>query len=180
MILALAGRRIDSANEPHPQFPLAAVTTVRQRVVEAFEELRATGLVCAAACGADLLAIDIAEQRRIPTHIVLPFPPAEFKHRSVTDRPGDWGALFEYHLGEAERNRTLHVLALPDDGKAYLRTNEAILDDALGFAGGVPDGVRAVIVWRGPLQGRTDYTAHFRDAAVERGIRVVEISTSMS
>ena len=47
-------------------------------------------LVCSAACGADLIALQAAGRVSLRRRIVLPFEPSRFRDSSVVDRPGDW------------------------------------------------------------------------------------------
>ena len=91
-VIALAGRRIDAADTNPPRFPLEAVPTVRRRLADLLAKERAVALVCSAACGADLMALEEAERLGLRRRIVLPFPPERFRKTSVIDRPGDWAA----------------------------------------------------------------------------------------
>src|SRR6476646_7796432 len=58
---ALAGRRIDAADSEKSRFPLANVSLVRDRLRELFIKRGVDTLVCSAACGADLVALEVAE-----------------------------------------------------------------------------------------------------------------------
>jgi len=64
MIVALAGRRIDKKDQDPRRFPSTteSVELVRRRIHEKFLNLRASGLVSSAACGADLLALAEANE----------------------------------------------------------------------------------------------------------------------
>ena len=55
-----------------------------------------------AACGADILCLELARELGGETHVVLPFPPAEFRRVSVDFAPGDWGARFDRALAAAD------------------------------------------------------------------------------
>src|SRR5438552_4042532 len=94
IIVALAGRRIDAEGAP-ARFPLDQAPRVRERLDALLLELRPAALVCSAACGADLLALEAAAALNIPARIVLPFEPGRFRTSSVVDRPGDWGPRFD-------------------------------------------------------------------------------------
>ena len=58
--IALAGRRVDAADASEPRFPLASVPLVRDRLHAFFTERPAAALVSSAACGADLVALEVA------------------------------------------------------------------------------------------------------------------------
>jgi hypothetical protein len=59
-IVAAAGRRIDASDASPPRFPLANRDVVPERIRTTLIEHGATGIVAAGACGADLLAQDVA------------------------------------------------------------------------------------------------------------------------
>ena len=179
MIVALAGRRIDRPNASPEHFPVRSVAAVGERIRSALLADGASALVSAAACGADLTALGVAETLGIRRRIVLPFPAAEFRAGSVVDRPGDWGPLFDRLVSEAEEAGDLEVLGLPKaSAHPYERTNAAILDRALALGREAREQVRALVVWDGPLVGRTDYTLDFVEAAEHRGIPVRTIGSS--
>jgi hypothetical protein len=77
------------------------VPAVRQRLVDMLAAERAAVLVCSAACGADLVALEAAERLGLRRRIVLPFAAERFRTTSVTDRPGDWGPLFDRMIAAA-------------------------------------------------------------------------------
>jgi hypothetical protein len=178
MIGALAGRRIDAPGVALPRFPIDRVEAVENRIREALEADKIEILVCAAACGADLLALSAAAKLGVRRRVVLPFSIDLFRDRSVTDRPGPypWGALYDRFVQEARSSDDLELLSLhPDDPVAYERTNEVILDDALSLATSRGDGTEALAVWDESLRTEHDYTEQFMLAAVRRGLAVRSI-----
>jgi hypothetical protein len=151
-IAALAGRRIDAADAP-PRFPLANV--------------------------ADLIALEAAGRLGLRRRIVLPFAAERFRATSVTDRPGDWGPLFDRIVGEVAAAGDLVLLGLEEgDEGTYAAANHAILNEAEGLAGGDPPAVVAVIVWEGASRGAGDLTEAFATAARARGHPVREVLTT--
>ena len=176
MIASLAGRRIDAADADPMRFPETREDLVANRIAATLTRDGVTTLVCAAACGADLLALEAAQREGIPARIVLPFDAAEFRRSSVVDRGDGWGEAFDRLIGEARARDGVRILGLrPDDPHVYEKTNEAILDEALALADNDPAGVIALAVWDGAIAGRADYTANFADAARARGIAVQSI-----
>ena len=169
MIIALAGRRIDPPDADAPRFPEACRGPVRERLRELFQTLGATALVGSGACGADLLAMDVAGELGMRRRMVLPFEPARFRETSVEDRPGNWGRLFKRILAEVDDKGGVTVLPENDDpSAAYTDANPAILNDAERISDaersagvGDPAEVVAVIVWDGVLRGEEDVTADF-------------------
>jgi hypothetical protein len=94
-VVAVAGRRIDPTGSMPPRFPLENVPLVRQRLAEVLAAEHTSALVCSAACGTDLIALEEAERLGLRRRIVLPFSPERFRATSVVDRPGNWGPVFD-------------------------------------------------------------------------------------
>ena len=127
MIIALAGRRVDAPEADTPRFPLAYVTAVRDRIKSLLVAQQARAVICSAACGADLLALEAAGELGLRRRIVLPFTRARFRETSVVDRPGDWGERFDAILDAVEASGDLVVLGYADgDEAAYRAANAAI------------------------------------------------------
>ena len=176
-IVALAGRRIDAPDAKEPRFPLKNVNKVRRRIAEALGDLQAVGLVCSAACGADLIALEAAEQLGVRRRIVLPFAPPRFRETSVVDRPGDWGAVFDHQITTTSASGDLVILDLEQDyDEAYAATNEAIVREAQRLAE-TPGRLIAILVWEGAKRHGTDATAGFGDLARKAGFSRQSILT---
>jgi hypothetical protein len=176
-VIALAGRRIDAQDAAITRFPLSAVGVVRDRVAAYLRAKQPSDLVCAAACGADLIALDTARQFTITTHIVLPFAPELFRQRSVVDRAGAWGDLYDQLIVEAQLAGTLHIEALnAHEPQVFEAANERILARALALPGQHAP-VRALIVWDGAPRPHGDVTLAFALHAQQLGMPVDEIFT---
>jgi hypothetical protein len=178
-VAALAGRRIDATDATMPRFPLANADVVRGRL-EALLRARGTEiLACSAACGADLIALDVAGALGLRRRVVLPFAPERFRESSVTDRPGDWGPLFDRIIGEVQARGDVVMLGLDvGDDATYAAANDAILNEAERLAGDDPGDVVAVIVWEGASRGEGDLTEAFATSAGGRGHVVDEVLTT--
>ena len=186
MIIALAGRRIDAQNTATLRFPLGKSTGVYEHILKLLEGQQATALVSSAACGADLLALEAAGHLGIQRHVVLPFARERFRAISVTDRPGEWGTLFDQIIREVEVAGNLVLLdESKEDSAAFIHTNRAILNEAQTLASRILPGketslsqnILAVIVWDGLSHGEDDLTADFANEARSRSIPVKEIKT---
>ena len=175
-VLALAGRRIDAPGTP-PRFPLDRMSAVREELRELLAGGGTTTLVCSAACGADLVGLDVARKLGLRRRVVLPFSVQAFRESSVVDRPGDWGQLFDDLIGEARKANDLLLMAgVPGEDSAYLHANEAILDEALRLAGD-PGRAAVCLVWDGRPKGTGDATHAFGESARKRGLRVIDVLT---
>ncbi|HEX3684419.1 MAG TPA: hypothetical protein VHU83_17925 [Bryobacteraceae bacterium] len=175
MVIALAGRRMDAPDAKASRFPPQNEALVAARLRRFFEGQQAAALVCSAACGADLLALEAAGALNLRCRIVLPFPPSRFRERSVADRPGDWGQRYDRLLAEVI---DVIVLDYPEhDPSTYARTNGAILDNAAALSAELHQPAGAAVVWDGQSRGPDDVTAQFLIEARARFGRVAEILT---
>lgn len=177
MIIALAGRRVDSADATTPRFPLANVELVRTRVRAFLKDRGATALVSSAACGADLIGSSEAGHLGLRRRVILPFHRARFRETSVTDRPGEWGPLYDRVLDDVEAKGDLVILQNVSDDDAYAAANSAILDDAVDLAKKLHEPVLAVLVWDGRSRGNSDLTEEFGVQARQRGLDVDNLPT---
>jgi hypothetical protein len=184
-VIAVAGRRIDPRAADVPRFPLERVGDVKLRLRAYFETMRPSAIVCSAACGADLLALDIAGSMWLHRRVVLPYHRGRFRHTSVTDRPGSWGQLFDRILDALPKEDLVVLRGEPEGTGAYEAVNRALLEQAAALAARVPvgagdapqAGVVVLLVWDGESRGDDDLTDRFRRAAEERGLPIGTIST---
>lgn len=184
MIVAVAGRRIDAPGAQPPRFPLANRSLVRKRIRARLEKLGATTIVSSAACGADLLTLSVARDINIRRLIILPYHEDWFLADSVTDRPGDWKALYYSLIEDARKAGDLVTLEYPrgtDD--AFRAANETILSEALRLAGEELPGDPAaalggLIVWEGAPRGPEDVTAHLKARLEAAHAHVLEALTT--
>ena len=182
-VAAAAGRRVDSTKADVVRFPSSNVEVVRSRLSARLQANRVEVLVASAACGADLLALDAANDLGLESVIVLPFAVEVFRRQSVTDRPDGetfWGPLFDKLVTPRPRVR-LTVL----DGsaaraeQAFAAVNERLVHETLEVAQRTARSALAIVAWDGVPRpaGELDLTAHFRAAADASGIPVIEVET---
>ena len=174
-VIAFSGRRIDAADADEVRFPESAESAVATRLRERFGKLSGGTIVSSAACGSDILALEVAGELGMDRHVILPFDRASFRETSVTDRPGDWGPRYDAILDDLPAESVI-VLRLAKGAGAYERTNNSILDLAVELAGR-PGDVRAVIAWNGATRGEGDITLQFAERARARGMDVSEVHT---
>jgi hypothetical protein len=145
------------------------VPLVRAELQRLFAREGVELLVCSAACGADLTALDVACGAGIRCKVVLPFEARRFRETSVVDRPGDWGELFDSLMPRIETAGDLVVLGdEADSERVYRRGNEVVVEQACLAA---RDRRRlAVVVWEGEAREGRDATDHFRRLASQAGM----------
>ncbi|OQP66526.1 hypothetical protein A3860_13660 [Niastella vici] len=179
MIVALAGRRIDAAGAEVVRFPSGTIEKVKEELKALLGALQPQVLVTSGACGADLLALEAAGELNIPRSMVLPFDPLLFRSTSVTDRPGNWGALYD-QIGEAvKKEKGIQVMHYDEtDNDTYLNTNKDILKRAKELALEFhSNDLVAIIVWEGQPKKEDDTTANFKREAERNGFGIKEIIT---
>lgn len=172
-VVVSAGRRVDAPDADAPRFPAANVDAVRQKILDFFNKHSPSALVSSAACGADLLALEVAGKKHVTRYVLLGAEPAVFRKESVTDRPGNWGAKFDQVMKSAK----VEVLKLPAGQEGYLQTNLDLLNRAQALAKQLGTSVEALVIWNEEARGADDVTAHFLTEARQRKIPVTEIST---
>ena len=171
--MVAAGRRVDAPDAQATRFPASNVDAVRQKIATFFAHEKPSALVCSGACGADLLALQVAGARHVKRYMVLGADVAEFRKSSVTDRPGNWGELFDQSIKASK----VEVLKVPDGQEGYLETNLKLLDRAQTIAKQSGTTVEALVIWDEQSRGPDDVTAHFLQQAELRKIPVTQIST---
>jgi hypothetical protein len=156
---------------------------VRERLAALLAAEHAEALVSSAACGADLIALEEAERLGLRRRIVLPFPAKRFRETSVTDRPGEWGPVFDRQIASAEAAGDLVVLDVQggDNDAAYAAANQAIIGEAESMARAASDSTPfrlvVVIVWEGSAKAGTDASGGLLTLAKQAGFEERSVST---
>ncbi len=114
-VLAFAGHMIDAPDRAEPRFPAALEPAVAAALREELARLHAPILYTSAACGADLICIEEAQDVGAEINIVLPFDRQDFVRTSVAPGGEGWVARFDHALSRAAR--------------VIMATEEAYLDD---------------------------------------------------
>jgi hypothetical protein len=175
VVAALAGRRVDASDADPPRFPSSRTRAVRVAIGDLLRRECVDVLVCSAACGADLLALDAAMSIGLRCRVVLPFAPEEFRRTSVVDRPGDWGELYDSILPRVEASGDLIILdGAVGDEYSYSHANGVILNQTHDVALG--GECIAILVWDGRSYGEEDATVEFARMAA-RNMEIREVRT---
>src|SRR6266487_6165964 len=181
-VVALGGRRIDPEPTPTPRFPFDQVDRVGMEIAARLRRIDAVALVCSAACGADLIALETAQGMGLRTRIILPFSAARFREASVVDRPRPefWGKIFDRVASVARAHGDLVELDIEGDD-AYSSANAIVIDEARKLAcvndHGGSLSLIALIVWEGASRGADDNTNKFLELAQHSGFRIEQVLT---
>lgn len=176
-IIAFAGRRVDPPGAGYRRFPLENLPLVRHRISAMLVSEGAAALVCSAACGADLIALAVAERLRLRRRIILPFAPDHFRETSVVDRPGEWGPVFDRCIAAARDGGDLVVLEAGTGDAAYAAANKTIIREAQALGAGTSSRQVALVAWEGGPRDDTDATKGFLDLALAAGFEWRSVST---
>jgi hypothetical protein len=185
-VVALGGRRVDPEPTLTPRFPFDQVDRIRVEIGDQLRRSHAVALVCSAACGADLIALETAQGMGVRTRIILPFSAARFRQTSVVDRPRPefWGKIFDRVTSVARAHGDLVELDTAEGADAYSSANDIVIDEARKLAGVNDHGqsrgslsLIALVVWEGASRGADDNTNKFVELAQHSGFRVEQVLT---
>jgi hypothetical protein len=176
-VLALAGRRIDAAGAEERRFPPENEALVAVRIRNMMVSAASQAVVCSAASGADILALEGAAQLGLGRRVVLPFSRQQFRAASVADRGEGWGRRFDAILQQMQSKDILELNLQGGNNEAYATANSKIIDEAVGWASVAGRRALAMVVWNGFSRGATDLTDGFRAVAVDRKLEVISVPT---
>jgi hypothetical protein len=150
---------------------------VRERLRLVFEKLPPGCIVSSAACGADLISLEMAGERLVRRLIVLPFERDRFRQESVADRGEDWGIRFDRVVDTIPPDDLIVLNLSLESSEAFAQTNRTILDRATSLARRLGSHPAAVVIWDGNERPGGDLTQAFLSDARSRGIRIEEVLT---
>ncbi len=102
-VLVFTGHMIDAHDRSEPRFPAALVPAVDAAIRDRLASLHQPIVYVSAACGADLLFIEAAQDAGAEVNVVLPFDRDDFVRTSVAVGGGDWVDRFDRALARASR-----------------------------------------------------------------------------
>jgi hypothetical protein len=186
-VAVYSGHMLDHPARDSPRFPPALEGAVRDALRARLTALRPLAAYGSAACGTDLLVLELVRQLGGETHIVLPFPPVEFRAVSIDFAGRDWAERFEQALSTADSVTVTSDHGASDGTSPFehanmvftgmARSRAQVLRTALrafavldSGAGGAAGGTAAIVaLWR--LQGlqyeQVDVAQLRRDALPE-------------
>ena len=146
-ILMYTGHMIDLPGRAERRFPIglaaAAAASVRERLVR----VKPMAIYGSAACGTDILCLEAMREIGGETHIVLPFPPAEFHRVSVDFAPGGWRERFEHVLAAADSVTITSDHRARGSSATFEYANLVLTGMARLRASGLKTGLRGLTIW---------------------------------
>ncbi len=146
-VLAFTGNMIDGPDSRTPRFPAAIEGAVRHALMQHLAALQPTAVYGSAACGADLICLEAARELGCETHIVLPFPAAEFYRSSVDFAGGRWGERFEQALATADSVTIASDHRARDSAASFDYANLVLTGMAALRAETLDTQLRGIAVW---------------------------------
>jgi hypothetical protein len=174
-VLAFTGHMIDRPDRASPRFPASLESTVRDRIREHLDRIDPVAAYGSAASGTDILCLEAVLDRGGEAHVVLPFPPDEFRKVSVDPAGADWGRRFEQVL-----HRAATVLVTSDhraegSESTFQYANLVLTGMAELRAGVLESSVTGLAVWDGLPAGGAGGTGDVVDLWRERGYDIVHL-----
>jgi CheY-like chemotaxis protein/tetratricopeptide (TPR) repeat protein len=151
-VVVFAGHMIDQPGRPCPRFPAQLEKPVSAAIEQRLQKLDAGFGYSSAACGADILFLEamLARRRGAEVHVVLPFPPSEYRKTTVDIIPGaDWGIRFEKVLKQASDVRMAAEQKLEEGSVPYEYANILLHGLAGAHAAQLDAELAPLAVWDG-------------------------------
>jgi tetratricopeptide (TPR) repeat protein len=98
-VLVFSGHRVGRTGHEAARVPAGLESTAREAIRASLAAARPLAAYGSAAGSADILCLELVRELGGETHVVLPFPPGDFRH---TIGDGDWGVRFDSLLEKAD------------------------------------------------------------------------------
>jgi class 3 adenylate cyclase/tetratricopeptide (TPR) repeat protein len=147
-IVACSGHLIDSPGK-NRRFPQEAEVIVRAKIEENLDFLGATCGYSSAACGTDIIFLEVMAARGCETHVFLPFSKEKFIQSSVRREGLDWEARFEKVLDQATSVHYVTSEGYYGDDSLFTFCNDVMLGFAAMRARGLDEEPNLLLFWDG-------------------------------
>ena len=174
-VLAFSGHMTDAPGRSGPRFPAGSEALVRARLRARLAALAPLAVYVSAARGADILCLELVRELGAETHIVLPFPPAEFRRASVDAAGADWGERFERVLAAADSLTIASDDRARDSTAAFEYANLVLTGMAVLRAQSLDTEVRGLALWDQQAPGLAGGTASVVALWRQRGMAVEHV-----
>ena len=153
-VLVFTGHMIDAPGRDEPRFPPHMAEEVRRRIRSKIESLRPAAAYGSAACGADILCLEVVRELGGELHIVLPFPAEQFRSESVEFcKQGDWGERFQRLLDDASEVMVISEKPPPCGASTFEYANLVMTGLARLRSQVLDTKLHGIAIWDGSIAG---------------------------
>jgi class 3 adenylate cyclase len=176
-VLVFTGHMIDAPGRDEPRFPLHMVDEVRGRIRSKIGKLRPSAAYGSAACGADILCLEVVRELGGELHIVLPFPADQFRSTSVElRRQGDWGQRFQRLLDCATEVMVISEKPPPSGVSTFEYANLVMTGLARLRSQVLDTRLHGLAVWDGTVAGDVGGTSSVVDMWRRYGVSTEQVN----
>ncbi len=147
-IVACSGHLIDRPGKER-RFPQEAEEIVRKKIEEKLDTIGATCGYSSAACGTDILFLEVMQERGGETHVFLPFAKDEFIETSVRREGADWVSRFEKVLDRATSVHYVTNEGYYGDDTLFTFCNDVMLGFSAMRGRGLNEDPHLLLFWNG-------------------------------
>ena len=149
-VLLFTGHMLDRPDRETPRFPPDMTEAVAERIRLEIQRIAPVAAYGSAACGADILCLEAVREAGGEIHIVLPFPPDEFRRASVDFLPeGEWGHRFDRLIEAADEIHTVSEHYATGSESTFEYTNLVLSGLGMLRADMLGTSVAGLAVWDG-------------------------------
>ena len=178
-VLVFTGHMIDAPDRAEPRFPPQMADEVRSRIRSAIETLRPAAAYGSAACGADILCLEVVQELGGELHIVLPFPAEQFRLESVEFcGQGDWGERFQRLLDGASEVMVISEKPPPSGVSAFEYANLVMTGLARLRSQVLDTDLHGLAIWDGSIAGDVGGTSSVVDMWRRYGVSTEQVDPS--
>lgn len=176
--ILFTGHLIDAAGRKEPRFPPEKELLVRAAVEQQLLQLTKNTSekligITGAACGSDILFLELCESFEIHTEIYLALPKEEFKRQSVSYAGKQWDERFERLI----QKTPVHIVSKHEDENesVWEKANLAMLNRALKNG---PQHMTMIAVWNGSIGDGKGGTEHMVKVSKAAGasVKIIDIT----
>ena len=147
-IVACSGHLIDNPGK-NRRFPQEAESIVRAKIEEKLNQLGSTCGYSSAACGTDIIFLEVMAERGGETHVFLPFAKDKFIQTSVSREGSDWVKRFEKVLDDATSVHYVTNEGYYGDDSLFSFCNDVMLGFASMRGRGLNEDPNLLLFWDG-------------------------------
>ncbi len=178
-VLVFTGHMIDAPGRSEPRFPPHRAEEVRRRIRQIVERLRPAAAYGSAACGADILCLEVVRELGGELHIVLPFPAEQFRSSSVEFcGQGDWGERFQRLLDDASEVMVISEKPPPCSASTFEYANLVMTGLARLRSQVLDSKLHGIAIWDGSVAGDVGGTSAVVDMWRRYGVVTERVDPS--